>query len=259
MSGSILKKIKWLNFYWGIRFFASKSDGLIVMSYFLRNYLKWIAKADIPVIVIPNTINPEISQLRESAIEKDDNYNFGYIGTPTEKDGIKELIDAFAIFAKNKSKVCLYLIGDTLKRDTQLKQIQKIIEAHKLNSQVILTGHIHHNLIGNYLNKCDAFILTRNDNITSRAGFPTKLGEYFCFKKPVILTEVGDFGRYFKDKVNIVFAKPGNPKNIAKSMDYVYTNIRKSEQIGIQGHQWMLENIEYKIVANKLSIFLSSI
>lgn len=258
MSSSILKKIKWLNFYWGIRYFVAKSDGLIVMSYFLRNYLKWIAKANVPAIVIPNAIDPEAFQASTSKRDND-RYNIGYVGTPTEKDGIQDLINAFAIFAMHRPNTFLYIIGDTLKKDEVLNKINTLIKKKKLTEQVILTGHQPHHLIGNILNKCDTFILSRRNNITSLAGFPTKLGEYFCFKKPVILTRIGDFTRYFTDKKEVIFAKPGNPKSIADSLEFAYDNKKLSEQIGLNGHQWMLDNLDYKIITKKLSSFLSQL
>ena len=88
------------------------------------------------------------------------------------------------------------------------------------------------------------------------AGFPTKLGEYFATKRPVITTKIGDLKDYFTDKKQAIFAEPNKPESIAEAILYLLRNNSESERIGEEGYKWAVRNLEYNNNAKRLIDFI---
>jgi glycosyltransferase involved in cell wall biosynthesis len=97
----------------------------------------------------------------------------------------------------------------------------------------------------------------RQSGVLADAGFPTKLGEYFATKRPVVATKVGDLAHYFSDKEEIVFAEPNNPKSLADAILFLLENKEKGDQIGLKGFDWALNNLDYIKNSRKLIEFLN--
>lgn len=50
------------------------------------------------------------------------------------------------------------------------------------------------------------------DDVSSKARFPTKVGEYLASARPVVTTRVGEIPRYLEDDVTAVVCSPGDPE-----------------------------------------------
>jgi glycosyltransferase involved in cell wall biosynthesis len=106
---------------------------------------------------------------------------------------------------------------------------------------------------------CDILVNPRKSGVFAEAGFPTKLGEYFSTKKPVISTRVGDIKSYFTDKNELVLVEPDNPDQLSLAIIYLTENKSQAKRIGDNGYGWAIRNLDFKTNTKKLIDFLGSL
>jgi glycosyltransferase involved in cell wall biosynthesis len=128
--------------------------------------------------------------------EKIDSYKIGYIGSFGIKDGIPDLLRAFAKVKLKLPQLKLRLIGNY---DEHLN-ILKIIEELEIKDSVELTGRVYFNEVPELLSACDLLICNRINSEYANYGFPSKLAEYMALCIPVIATDVSDISKYISDE-----------------------------------------------------------
>ena len=250
--------IKWYDFFWGINKLCVYADGIIVLSNFLKEYFFKSKHYDKPILIVPNLIDPS---LFDEQLEQNNNGNIiiGYAGTPTQKDGIIDLFNSFTCVTKDFPSAQLLIIGDITNGNSVIPELIEHTKALGINDNVTFTGLVEYKEVPRLLNSCDILVLARPMGISAEAGFPTKLGEYFACKKPVVVTKVGDMKNYFKDSDTVVLAEPNNPLDISEGINKLIVDEEKRRKVAMSGYRWMLENLEYKKASTKIIDFIKKI
>jgi len=248
--------LKWANFFWGLKYVAKHADKLIVFSSFLKDFFENEIKFKKPLLVIPNLTDPDNFIKAEQHLPEIDTITIGFLGSPTQKDGVFDLIDSFKIVNSKYKNTHLICIGDLTNGTSVIPGLVEYAKKLNLSDAITFTGLVSFKNVPELLNKCHIFVLARPDGIVADAGFPSKLGEYFACKKPVVLTEVGGVKNYFQNKVNVVLAEPGNILSIASGIEYLIENPSKAIEIGNEGYNWMIANLEYTNVTKKIMGFI---
>lgn len=175
-----------------------------------------------------------------------------YCGTASNnKDGVDQLIKAFAIVAKDIADVKLYIMG-SIPKDDKAGNI-KLIQESGFAERFVLTGVVSASDMPQYLKNAQVLALARPDNIQARYGFATKMGEYLMTKNPVVVTDVGDFHLFLKDKESVIFAQPDNVEDFAQKLKWVLQHEAEAETIGKNGFAVAKDNFTYLAVAEKVS------
>lgn len=179
-----------------------------------------------------------------------------YCGTVSNfKDGVDCLLKAFSVFHKKHKDVHLHIYGVTPHvKDRELNQ--SIIDENHLNEVVNMPGRIPANEIPLRLKNAVMLVLARPSNNQSKYGFPTKLGEYLLTGNPVVVTRVGELDHYLEDRVSCVFARPDDPDDLARQMEWVFENKELASKIGDEGRKVALCSFNYKIEASKIADIL---
>mgnify|MGYP002407017211 CR=1 FL=1 len=135
-------------------------------------------------------------------------YNLLAVGSLKEQKGFDVLIEAMKIISKQKTDVCLHILGDGPLRFNIEKQIQTL----KLENHVILHGFIHN--VNDFFSFSDAFILS-----SRWEGFGNVIVEALQFGTPVVSTdcesgprEILENGKYGK------LVPVGDAKALASAM-----------------------------------------
>jgi len=250
--------IKWYNFYFGIKYLSKYSDSFIVLSKYLKEYLLSQNIPEYKILLMPNLT--DTNRFINVKPYKKDFITIGYIGTPTKKDGILDLIYSYSILTKKYYNLHLLIIGDITNGKSIIPKLKEYSKSLGINdSNITFNGLTSQADVPKLLLSCQILALTRPKGIFAEAGFPTKLGEYFACKKPVVLTRVGDLKEYFIDKKEVVFADPENIESIVRAFEFIINNPEKGKEIGINGYNWMLKNLYYKNQINQINIFINSI
>ncbi len=194
--------------------YVKYADGIIVLSTYLRDYIKYKVKYKKNILLMPNLTDPKEFELKDIKPHFYGRITIGYVGTPTRKDGILDLINSFSLLNKKYSNTHLLIIGDLTNGKTLIPSLEKLAKELSIDKNVTFTGLISNNKIPELLNSCQILALTRPNGISAEAGFPTKLGEYFACKKPVVITKVGDMSKYFQNEEHVILVEPENIRSL---------------------------------------------
>lgn len=198
---NILSKImKGIDSFYRMRILNVKSDGIIVISDYLKQY--YIKK-------LPTLLLPPLVDINDNKWISDDgtinNHKsevcLVYSGNPGfKKDKINLIIKALSDI-KGKLIYSFSVIGITKEEYLALyPKHKKILDS--MNDRVLFNGRVDHFKAINILKKADYSIIVRNKNIISKAGFPTKFVESVTCRVPVIANKEAGLTKYLRSGVN---------------------------------------------------------
>jgi glycosyltransferase involved in cell wall biosynthesis len=253
-----LSLLNWYSFHLSIKFLVRHADKFIVLSSYLNEYLITRLKKPKDILIMPNLNDPKRFEISDIIPFKPGKITIGYVGTPTKKDGILDLIKSFGVLNKTCKETHLLIIGDITNGNSIIKDLKNY--ATKVGAKedcITFTGLKSHTQIPELLLSCQILALTRPNGIFAEAGFPTKLGEYFSCKKPVLITRVGDIPKYFKDEDQVILAEPENIQSIVDGFKKIITDKILSDHLSISGYEWMDENLNYINQSKRISEFIN--
>ena len=174
-----------------------------------------------------------------------------------KKDNVDNIIRAFGIIHQTHPNFELHLFG--LPSNHDKLYLDQIIKEENLNSFIFFKGRVDYDSVPQLLK--NSYILLTSQPCTKRAegGFPTKLGEYLASKVPCLLTDVGEIRNYVQDDVNVFICKAEDPIDYAIKLGYIIQNYSFSQDVALNGYNYLASNFSHKAVAYKLLTFIKSI
>ncbi|PDS23144.1 glycosyltransferase [Flavobacterium branchiophilum] len=243
------KKIKLVFYYGQFKFIDQYFNGVIVLSHYLK---KIIQKNNVKNVLLINHFI-DFSSFYSSSFKKVENtFVIGFCGTTNIQNGTFDLIDAFVLLQEFHPNTQLLIIGNfSSELKNKLNQLPDSIK-----NKITVTGFLEKSDVQQNLQKCDILVNPRIAGEFAEAGFPTKLGEYFAMKKPIVTTVTDDFKIYFENKKQVVFASSNNPTSIKDGLVFFIENPLESNKIANAGNQWGYENLDYIKNSKKLINFI---
>ena len=160
-----------------------------------------------------------------------------YCGTASNnKDGVDQLIKAFAIVVKKYPKYKLYIIGKTPSKQQRFDNFE-LVKDLGIENNVVFTGVVSSSEIPQMLMNATILALDRPNNLQAKYGFPTKLGEYLQTGNPVVITRVGDIPIFLKDGESALIAEPENPNSFSEKLCWAIEHPVEAREIGKKGKQ----------------------
>jgi glycosyltransferase involved in cell wall biosynthesis len=254
-----LSLIYWYSFYFGMKFVIKYADGFIVLTHFMKEYIRKEIKCNKDILIVPNLTDPGNFERQNIRPFIEDKITIGYTGTPTQKDGILDLIKSFSVISRNHNNLHLLIIGDLTNGKTIVPALKEYANTLGITEQISFTGLVSHTRIPDLLNSCQILALTRPHGIFAEAGFPTKLSEYFACKKPVLITRVGDIPTYFVNGEHLIIAEPEDIDSIVEGFELLLENRDLAKKISINGFNWMQKNTNYLKISSDISQFLNNL
>lgn len=226
-------------------------DGLFVISTALKTYFQ---EAGVPADKI-HIINMTVDPQRFDGVEKQpvEQPYIAYCGTASNnKDGVDELIKAFALIAKKYPEYKLYIIGKGLTKDDDSGNL-KLVETLGLQDKVVFTGVVSSEQMPQLLKNASILALDRPDNLQAQYGFPTKLGEYLLTENPVVVTKVGDMPLFLKDGENALLAEPQNAESFSSKLIWTIEHPAEAAVIGRKGAELAKKEFNALVEAKKMA------
>lgn len=226
-----------------------KISGVVVISQGLKDY--FIENGVSPEKV--HVVNMIVDTSRFEKLEKQPSEKYiAYCGTASNnKDGVDELIRAFAITASKHPDYKLYIIGNTPSKNQRFGNLE-LVKSLGIEKNVVFTGEVSYQEMPQMLKNAEILALDRPDNLQAKHGFPTKLGEYLSTGNPVAVTSVGDIPLFLKDGENALVAAPGDANNFADKLCWAIENPDKAKEIGENGKKIAEQSFNYLTEAKKL-------
>lgn len=224
--------------------------GLFVISTALKDYFVKIGVEASRIHII----NIIVDSNRFEGIEKKECAEpyIAYCGSAyNNKDGVDQLIKAFAIMHQTHPDVKLFIVGASPKKGQDCQNVQ-LAKDLGVDNYVVFTGVVAAERIPQILKNAVILALDRPDNIQAKYGFPTKLGEYLLTGNPTVLTRVGDLPLFLQDGVNTLFAQFNNPEDFAAKMNWCLEHAVEAQEIGRQGREVAQQYFNYAIETQKM-------
>ena len=228
---------------------VSKFDKIFTISNPIRDYF---IEHDVPsekIHIYPMIVDPH----RFDGIHKQKQafHYVAYCGNlSNSKDGVADLIEAYG---KSKAKIThkLMLIG-SIPSGVDKSIYDTLIKEYSIEEKTVFLGQVSRDEMPQILMNADALLLCRPDNRQALGGFPTKLGEYLSTGNPVLVTRVGDIGKYIVDGENGFLANPGDVDDFSRKLDYIVDNYEKACEIGYRGRDLAYDAFNYSVQTNKV-------
>lgn len=242
----------WKKFFYGL--LLKHYAGYVSMTNNLLDYYKRIV--DKPGIVISSITDiSRFENIKKRAVNKVD--RIMYVGNmELSKDNVDNILYAISILRKNDYDVHLYLYGNPNVRDKSI--LKSIIEQENLKEYVTF-GFVQFEDVPLVLSQADILVSSQPVTVRANGGFPTKLGEYLMSGTPVLLTDIGETSRFFKDGEHLYFAKPESPTDFANKLKYIIDNYNMALTVADNGKRCIEKQFSHIAAGRKLHNFLTKI
>lgn len=226
-----------------------KLDGMFVISSALKRYYLSLGLPEEKIEVLNMTVDSN----RFAGLKKQQTEQYvAYCGTASNnKDGVDELIKAFAIVHQSHPEVKLYIIGKIPEKDDASGNL-KLIRDLGVEEAVVLTGVVPSEKMPQMLKNAAILALDRPDSLQAQCGFPTKLGEYLLTENPVVVTKVGDIPLFLKDGQSALLAEERNPEAFASKLIWALEHPAEAAAIGKEGAKVALSAFNYLTETRKI-------
>lgn len=250
---SFIGKISRAAYMFNFRHLNRMSDSLIVFSHYLKREFLDMGFDERKIFVQPNLTDFDFWQPEVTDIK----YTIGYSGAPYMKDGLNDLLKAVKILREKGIDVSMLVVGDATFGQSLIPGLRAECRETGIEDLVTFTGLVNSGEVRNYLSQCNILAITRPDTVQTRAGFPTKLGEYFALNKPVLATRFGDIERYFKDGVDVILAECDDPVSIATKLEWMIHNYEELSVIACKGRETAEQLLEYNNSMKRILEFVT--
>lgn len=232
----------------------SRIDGLFVISQALKYYYVENGMPEEKVHVINIIVDPSRFDNITDDVQHED--YIAYCGTASNnKDGVDELIKAFAITSLTHPDLKLFIIGKTPSSNDESKNLQ-LIEDLGIKDKIVFTGVVSAEKMPTLLSNAKVLALDRPDNLQAKYGFPTKLGEYLLTRKPVVITRVGDIPLFLHDNYSAYIANPQDKDSFSNKLNYVLDNYQEALAVGQKGYEVALKEFSYLTETKKMVSYM---
>lgn len=227
-------------------------DGIFVISNALKDYFEscGICRKKIQVINMIVDANRFIGIRKDESVEP----YIAYCGNASNsKDGVDDLIKAFAIVASQKTDIKLLVMGRAPEKDSDN---EKLVRHLGLESRVYFTGVIPAPEMPQKLKNAKLLALARPQSLQNKYGFPTKLGEYLLTGNPVVITRVGDIPLFLKDGESALMADCHDVDTFAEKILWALDHPKEVQEIGRRGKMVAEEKFNYMEETRKMCHFM---
>ena len=231
-----------------------KLDGLFVISKPLKEYYCSLGLDKSKIEIINMTVDPSrFFNLHKTSCSV---RYIAYCGNASNnKDGVDELIKAFALVANSVKDVKLYIIGDIPTKEQKFENYE-LAKSLGIADRIVFTGMVKSSEIPQLLKNAEILALDRPDNLQAKYGFPTKLGEYLLTQNPVVVTSVGDITEFLIDGKSALIAKPCDPQDFSSKLIWALKNPKEASRIGLCGYEVAMNNFNSFNESNKMINFI---
>ncbi len=232
------------------------TDGIFVISYYLRDFYVKRGMRSERLLIVPTTVDPG-RFLKNGKTPYPHTY-IGYFGGLTfYRDNVDLLIEAFALVASKFPGLQLVLGGFCT--EDERKQIENLISQLGISERVNLLKYLPREEIIRYIINSHILVMVRANDEKTQATFPSKLAEYLAVSKPVISVNVGEISQYLTDGINAFVVEPGDKRYLAEKIDHILNDYDSAMKVAQQGRQLADTVFNYNFQAKRIIPFVKSL
>jgi glycosyltransferase involved in cell wall biosynthesis len=172
-----------------------------------------------------------------------------FLGTPRPHKGTEELFVAMEnIYDPD---IILVLIGAD-------SSVQSNIAKMKNNQdKVIVFPKIPFNKLPDHLSAADILVIPQKDTTDTIGQIPAKLFDAMAMAKPIITTPIADIPEVLGGHGYLI--EPGNPKQIAKTIQDIFSNPQDAQMKGENARKRCQELYDIKVIKKELTLLIEKL
>jgi len=230
-----------------------KSDLVLPVSHYLKNYLIEHGVPESKVFAIPAGVDPgETSKDNSKTIV--DKYGLQnsriviYQGTLDKIRQIGILLQAFSIVKKTIGNARLLIVGD----GTNKNDLMKLSFELGIQDDVIFTGKVAQSEVAGFIDASNIGVSPIPPLDIFLISSPIKLLEYMALSKPVVANiEIPEHKDVCETSGGGILVEY-NSQAFAKGMIDLLENPQKAIEMGKKGREWVVHNRSYEILARQV-------
>ena len=247
-----------------MEYYNKKVTGVISISRYLHNYY---LNNNVSTLLLPPLVDIEDNKwILEGAKHKASNtIKFVYAGSPflitkgeavaSAKDRVDLIIDSLYQFHISGKSFLFNIIGIT-KENFLTAYPSFSNKVNQMKGVLIFKGRISHREAISMLKKSHYSIFFRDDTLTTKAGFPTKLTEAISAATAVITNRSSNIDEYIENGKNGFLINSINADDITKILDEVF-KLDTKEQTNIGFYTEKNKSIfDYRTYIGKVKGFI---
>ena len=172
------------------------------------------------------------------------------IGTLTDGHAFPALIDSFKKVKNKIPDAMLMLVGNLSPQHKQM------VWSAGLQDSFFSTGRCSDEELPVFLSAADVFALPMADTLANRARFPHKIGDYLACARPLVVTDVGDYPDLLRKNNAAVVA--ANYNDFSEKLIELINNKEKQIFLAKTARQWVVENLDWSVIAPDIINFVES-
>lgn len=168
-------------------------------------------------------------------------------GLIAERHGLSTAVEALKILSDQVPHAVLDIYGG---KNTYLQEVTALAERIGVGTRCRYQGKRPIDAIPAAISECNLGIIPNKRTPFTEINFPTRIFEYLCMGKPVIVPRTEGIRDYF-DEESIIYFEPNDPEDLARKIAWVYMNPRKVEEVIARGlrvyaeHRWSAEKKKF--------------
>ena len=185
-------------------------------------------------------------ELRKKYNIKDNKKVVMFFGTPRPRKGLDDLLEAVRLI--NNLNVILIIVGI----DTSNQYCKELINKGKniLGNRFIWYGFQPFKKVPEILSIADVIVIPQRKEYSTIGQMPAKVFDAMAMAKPIIATRVSDLPEVLEGCGWII--EPGNPEELAKTIEYVLENYEESRKIGWKARAKFIKKYSWDALEDKL-------
>lgn len=229
-----------------IRKISAIYDGFLIISPGIRDYYPNLPQERfffLPMLVDMNRF--------EGIIKTEGKYMLYCSGGNLERDGFLDILKGFVAFHKSHPDYTLKVATLIRDNDDYHKKCRFVMNQH--TDCIEYLGQIPTTAIPPLTVGSTCLMVTPHHKYDT-VGFPTKLGEFFASKKPVIISSIPDLQMIPQDCA--YFVNPNRPDMIADAMDSIVSKPEEAQKVGQIGYEYAVEQFTMENYIEPLISFI---
>ncbi|MBL9188094.1 MAG: glycosyltransferase [Opitutaceae bacterium] len=154
-----------------------------------------------------------------------------YAGEGARRDCLGMIIAAAGHCRRRGLDITLRLVGLTPRR---ARECHALAAVAGLGEAMTIAGRIGHAELAVEYAEAAAAVLLRSDDRSSRACFPTRLGE-LLLAGPVLLSDIPDYNLRFAHGVNAYLADPNRVESVAEELAALVVSGERNDRVAAAG------------------------
>jgi len=175
-----------------------------------------------------------------------------YCGSTHYFEIILFIIESFEKLGDNSRRLCLVLHGDS-QRIEKVKDI--ISQGNRPDAITVMSSLSYEKLVTLYKSAYALLIPLRN-TFQDIARFPHKVGEYCAAGRPIISTNIGEVGRFFKDMDTALLAEHYNESEFEAKMRVLSNDSQLADAMGNKSYLLGKNNFDYVYLGKQVYRFI---